>query len=343
MKDGYVVIDSDGHVHEDQEAVRRHMDAKFQSYPTRGGGFVDRSVGGKFGQRSGAASIQVADMDVEGIDVAVLYTTMLLGTWALRDKDFAVALHKAYNTWLAEYCSYNPDRLKGVAVIPMVAPEEAAKELERSVTELGHVGAMIHTYIYNHQLADSCFDDLYACAQQYNVPIAFHAQGSEIERFDRFDTFLAEHTVGHTIEQITAATQVIYGGIPEKFPNLNIAFLEGMVGWVPMLAERMDEEYEHRPFEAPLLTKEPSEYFKSGRIFIGAEPEEWMIPTVARYLGTDDTMVYSSDYPHWDGAFPNSTKKLAVRTDVTDDLKRKIFGDNARRLYPALAKVAVPA
>jgi predicted TIM-barrel fold metal-dependent hydrolase len=225
----------------------------------------------------------------------------------------------------------------------MVAPEETAKELERCVTQLGHVGAMLHTFVYNHQLADSCYDDLYACAQQYNVPIAFHAQGSEIDRFGRFDTFLAEHTLGHTTEQMIATTQIIYGGIPEKFPNLNIAFLEGMVGWIPMLAERMDEEYEHRPFEAPLLTKEPSEYFKSGRIFFGAEPEEWMIPTVIRFLGTDETMVYSSDYPHWDGAFPNSTKSMAVRTDMTDENKRNIFGNNARRLYPSLAKVPVTA
>jgi len=342
MRDGFFIIDSDGHVHEDRDKLRSFMDPQFRNYPF-GGGFTDRSVDGKYGQRSGTAAIQVADMDVEGVDVAVLYTTTLLGTWALRNAPFSVALHRAYNDWLADYCSYAPDRLKGVACLPMVAPEEAARELERSVTQLGLVGAMIHTYIYNHQLNDACYDDLYACAQQYNVPIAFHAQGSEVERFDRFDTFLAEHTVGHTIEQMCAAVQVIYGGIPEKFPNLNIAFLEGMVGWIPMLAERMDEEYEHRPFEAPLLTKEPSEYFKSGRIFFGAEPEEWMIPTVARYLGSDDTMVYSSDYPHWDGAFPNSTRKLIVRDDMSDELKRKILGDNARRLYPALAKVPVPA
>jgi hypothetical protein len=343
MRDGFFIIDSDGHVHEDQDGVRSHMDPRYRSYPTRGGGFVDRSVGGKYGQRSGKASIQVQDMDVEGIDVAVLYTTMLLGAWALRDKGFSVALHRAYNDWLAEYCSYAPDRLKGVAVIPMVAPEEAAKELERSVTQLGLVGAMIHTYVYNHQLAESCYDDLYACAQQYDVPIAFHAQGSEIERFNRFDTFLAEHTLGHTVEQMCATVQVIYGGVPEKFPRLRIAFLEGMVGWIPMLAERMDEEYEHRPFEAPLLTKPPSEYFKSERVFFGAESEEWMIPTVARYLGTDRTMVYSSDYPHWDGAFPNSTRGLTERTDLTDENKRNILGDNARRLYPALARVPTPA
>ncbi len=342
MRDGFLIIDSDGHVHEDEEALRRHMDPRFRNYPMRGVGFVDRSVGGKFGQKTGTPQIQVADMDVEGIDVAVLYTTTLLGTWALRDQAFSVALHRAYNDWLAEYCSYMPDRLKGVCVLPMVDPEESARELERSVTQLGHVGAMVHTFVYNHQLDDPCFDDLYACAQQYNVPITFHAQGSEIERFDRFNTFLQEHTVGHTIEQMTACTQVIYGGIPEKFPELNLAFLEGMVGWIPMLAERMDEEYEHRSFEAPLLTKEPSEYFKSGRIFFGAESEEWMIPTVIKYLGSDQTMVYSSDYPHWDGAFPNSTKGLTERSDLTDQNKRNILGGNAQRLYPALAKVPTP-
>jgi len=123
MRDGYFVIDSDGHVHEDMDELRTHLDPRFRSYPLRGGGFVDRSVGGKFGQRSGKASIHVADLDTEGIDVAVLYTTALLGTWALRDRAYAVALHRAYNDWLAEYCSYAPDRLKGVAVVPMVEPE----------------------------------------------------------------------------------------------------------------------------------------------------------------------------------------------------------------------------
>lgn len=341
MRDGFFVIDSDGHVHEDAEAMRRYMEPRFRTYPM-GGGFVDRSVGGKYGKRHGKPHIQIEDMDVEGIDIAVLYTTALLGTWALRDVDYAVALHRAYNEWLAEFCSYNPDRLKGVAVLPVVAPEECARELERCVTQFGHIGAMVHTFIYNHQINDSCYDELYACAQQYNVPIAFHAQGSEIERFNRFNTFLAEHTLGHTVEQMISTVLAVYGGIPEKFPNLNIAFLEGMVGWIPMLAERMDEEYEHRPFEAPLLTKKPSEYLKSGRIFFGAEPDEWMIPTVIRYLGTDDTLVFASDYPHWDGAFPNSTRELAERTDLTDSNKRKIFGDNARRLYPALAKIPMP-
>jgi predicted TIM-barrel fold metal-dependent hydrolase len=68
-----------------------------------------------------------------------------------------------------------------------------------------------------------------------------------------------------------------------------------------------------------------------------------MIPTVCRFLGSDETLVYSSDYPHWDGAFPNSVRGLTERDDLTQENKRKILGDNARRLYPALAQAPVPA
>ena len=347
MHDGYFVIDGDGHVHEDVDGgqkLRGYMDPRFRTRPLGGGGnYMDRNQGGRYGKRHGNPTIQIEDMDVEGIDVAALYPTTLLGAWGLKDHDYAVALHRAYNDWLAEFCRHNPDRLKGVAALPMVAPEEAARELERSVTELGHIAAMAHTYVYNHQVNDPRYDDLYACAQQYDVPIAFHASGSEISHIDRFDTFLAEHTIGHTFEQMSAAINVVYGGVLDRFPRLRVGFLEGMVGWIPMLAERMDEEYERRPFEAPLLTRKPSQYFRSGRMFFGAESEEGTIPAVIAYLGSDETLLYSSDYPHWDGDFPNTTKSLVERPDLTDENKRNIIGENARRFYAALAQVPVPA
>jgi predicted TIM-barrel fold metal-dependent hydrolase len=66
-----------------------------------------------------------------------------------------------------------------------------------------------------------------------------------------------------------------------------------------------------------------------------------MIPPVVRFLGTDETLVYSSDSPHWDGGFPNTTRELAERADLSDDNKRKILGEYARRLYAALAAVPV--
>jgi uncharacterized protein len=349
MRDGILIIDGDGHVHEDVDGgqkLRSFMEPKFRGRPlsvsSGGGGFVERHQGGKLGKRHGNAKIQIEDMDTEGVDIAVLYPTTLLGGWGMRDKEFDVVLHRAYNDWLADFCSYNPDRLKGAAVLPMLNPEEAARELERSA-KLGHVAAMCHTYVYQHQINDPAYDDLWAAAQQYDVPITFHASGSEISKFDRFDTFLAEHTIGHTFEQIASTINVVYGGILERFPRLQIGFLEGMVGWVPMMGERMDAEYERRPFEAPTLTKKPSEYLKSGQIFFGCESEEGTIPATIAYLGSDETLLYSSDYPHWDGDFPNTTREMMERDDLTETNKRNILGENARRFYRALAQVPVPA
>ena len=63
-----------------------------------------------------------------------------------------------------------------------------------------------------------------------------------------------------------------------------------------------------------------------------------MLPVVIRYLGTDKTLMFSSDYPHWDGQFPNTTKKMVERDDLTDENKRNIFGENARRCYAGLAE-----
>ena len=339
MKSGYFVIDADGHVCDNQETIRPFVDPKFRNRPLVPGSVADRSVGGKYGKRHQDPAIQIDDMDIEGIDIAVLYGTGSLAMTKLKERELAVAVHRAYNDWLATYCSHNPNRLKGVAALPMIEPEKAARELERAVTELGFIGGMAHTWIFNHHVGEPCYDELYSCAQQYNVPIAFHASGAEI---DRFDTFLAEHTIGHSHEQMCATLFVVYSGVLEKFPNLNVGFLEGMVGWIPFLAERMCEEYEHRPHDAPLLTKQPVEYFKSGRMFFGAEPDEWMIPTVIRFLGTDETLLYASDYPHWDSGFPNTTRTLVERSDLTIENKRNILGENARRFYPALADASVP-
>ena len=83
---------------------------------------------------------RLQDMDLEGIDTAVNFgTTVFLSLPFLEDHDLACAIAHAYNTWLDGYCKTSPERLKGVALVPMQEPKEAVKELERCVKELGFV------------------------------------------------------------------------------------------------------------------------------------------------------------------------------------------------------------
>ena len=96
---------------------------------------------------------RLVDMDVEGIDVAVLFGTYIgLSFPNVGDPRLAVGLARAYNDWLAEYCAAAPDRLKGVALLPVQDVPAAVAELERATTRLGHVTGMLPTNLHGKNL-----------------------------------------------------------------------------------------------------------------------------------------------------------------------------------------------
>jgi predicted TIM-barrel fold metal-dependent hydrolase len=273
------------------------------------------------------------DMDVEGIDLSILYPTNALFIGEVRERDYAVAISRAYNDWLHNYCQTDARRLKGVALLPLQDIDAACQEINRAVKELGMVGAMFPTYLrYAHHTAgDTYFDPLYAECERLGVPVAYHATGGERGEA-RFDSFLGLHLFSHVPEQMISLTNVVLGGVLERFPRLVVGFMEAGCGWLPFWMEHMDEEYEKRAHEAPLLKMEPSEYVKNGRVFIGCEPEEKLMPVAAEWIG-DGQLLYASDYPHWDSDWPHTTRVVRERTDLTDQQKQKILGENALRFY----------
>ncbi|TMJ77533.1 MAG: amidohydrolase [Alphaproteobacteria bacterium] len=133
-------------------------------------------------------------------------------------------------------------------------------------------------------------------------------------------------------EQLLACTAVIYSGLLETYQDLRVAFLEAGIGWVPFWMEHMDEEYEFRRFEAPLLKMKPSEYMACGRVYVSCEPEEKTLRYVPDFF-PEENILFASDYPHWDGEFPYAVAHLANRNDLSAEFKQKIFRDNPRRFY----------
>ena len=146
MRNGFFVIDADGHVGNDEAAYRPYLEARFRSRPLLPRDNYDRSVGGKYGKRHQDPATQVADMDLEGIDVQVLYGTGVLAMRKIRERELAVALHRAYNDWLAAFCRHNPARPQrcGRRCPRSARRRRQRRELERAVTQLGFVGGMVH-------------------------------------------------------------------------------------------------------------------------------------------------------------------------------------------------------
>ena len=334
LHDAIKVIDSDGHARDLDEMIKPYLDEPFRSrrLPYIPREVYDRTLGGTLGQSGTKLEERLAAMDRQEIDTAVLYPTSGLGIGRIREPAFAAALCRAYNDFIAEYCNASP-RLKAVANLPIYHPEEAAKELHRAVTKLGLVGGMLAAQAHNKNLGSPEFHPLYEEAQGLDTPIAIHAFGGDEAGSEIFDQFICLHTTGHPFPVLRQLTAMVFAGIPEMFPKLKIGYLEIGCGWLPYWMERMDEEWEKRgKVEAPLCTRKPSEYLTGGRIYYGCEPEERMIGFVVNEVGSE-TLMYASDYPHWDMSWPDSAALLWRREDVSLEAKKNILADNARRFY----------
>lgn len=354
------VIDCDGHVMETQVNWAEYLEAPFQAraprtiidhenwprllvegklYPLPSG--KGRGMGPPFAhfpsRREGMydPKERLVDMDVEGIDVAVLFGTAVgLGLCSYEDKDFAVAMAKAYNNWLRDYCSHRPERLKGVAIVPLQDPDEAAKELRRTVTELGMVTVSVPCNNGPRTIADPVYQPLFATAQELDVPICIHSSpgmhGANPVSVERSDNFFVNHATGFAFEQMMAITLLLAAGTFDSFPKLRFAFLEAGAGWVPYWMERLEEHYEKLPGHVPGLKRSPDEIMRSEQCFYSCEPEEDLRHTLE--IVGEDRIMYASDYAHWDCEFPESVN-LIKQQPISDRARRKILAENASRLY----------
>src|ERR1043166_442426 len=284
------ILDADGHVTETQEQIVKYLDEPYRRRPS--GAFFypwdgwDRRLLGTLGDWAGDAETWLRALDKGGVDQTVLYPTLGLFVSFLRDRQWAVALCRAYNTFLHEHFVKVSPRLQAVALLPVQDPDAAAVELQRAVRELGLVGAMLAAD-GQHVLGDSRFHGIYEEAQRLNVMVGIHASGSHLggAGVDLFPSFIQTHTCSHAFGQMRQLTSMIFEGVPEKFPRLRVAFLEAGCGWAPYWMERMDDEYAKRRSEAPTLKKRPSEYVRSGTIYFSCEADEWLLPQALELVG----------------------------------------------------------
>ena len=128
-------------------------------------------------------------------------------------------------------------------------------------------------------------------------------------------------------------TSIVFRGVMEKFPRLRVAFMEAGCSWAPYWMGRMDEEWEKRgKVEAPNCKKKPSDYVKSGRVYLHAEDYEPLVGATAQLLG-HQVLYYASDWPHWDTEFPENIDHLARREDLSQEARKWLLADTAKRLY----------
>ena len=369
-KNGYRVMDSDMHVVEPSNLFERYLDKSFQSSAPQ----ISRAPGKRVGVflfegnrlpscdvdnphrmegMSGKADLASAPMraqgydgpsqkeamDLEGIDVAVMYPTVCLYVPnGLHEVDgrLSAAICRAYNNWLYDLCQTDPNRMKVAAMLPQHDPKEAVREARRSVEELGAVGVYMRpNFVNGVTFHSSDYQELWGTLEELDVPVGFHEGTGSTYRQDgsEFGTNrLMLHACSHPIGMMKAMISLVCGGVFERYPQLRAAFLEANTGWVPFWLGRMDRDYElYREWDAPFLSKKPSEYFLSN-CYVGTEADEAELRYTIDAVG-DRNVVFSSDYPHHDSEFPEATAEFLSQPAISDTAKQNILWDNCAKLY----------
>jgi uncharacterized protein len=280
-------------------------------------------------------------MDIEGIDVAVMYGTR--GRQILcHDNlapDYAAALARAYNDWAHDYCRSNPQRLKFAAQIAMHDIPAAVAEARRSVSQLGAVAVIGTPNPVNGQhLHDEVCEPLWDVLEELHVPIGFHPTGNTSLKDDAGARYVGHanfhpiaHAIRNPVELMGAIASLTTGGVLERHPTLRAAFLEGTAGWLYWWLWRLDDQWEKfGPGCEHQLSMLPSEYFKR-QCYIALDVDEEPAVDVVRKLGAE-YFVVSSDYPHSDGAFPEAMQQF-FSLPLGDEARRKILWDNCAHLY----------
>jgi predicted TIM-barrel fold metal-dependent hydrolase len=243
---------------------------------------------------------RLADMDASGITVQVL---SVAGPGAdLVPGQPGIDLARAYNDALAEACARHPDRTRGFAHLPMLAPDAAADELERTVDQLGFHGVLVNGATDGRFLDDPAFEPILARAEALDLPIYIHP-GIPVEAvrsayYDglpgNFSFTMALSAWGWHAETAIHTLRLVLSGALDRHPGLKIVI--GHLGEaLPFMLDRIDET---TAAEARARLRRSVRQTILDQVWITTSGFFTMVPFMAALhaFGVDRIM-FSVDYP----------------------------------------------
>jgi predicted TIM-barrel fold metal-dependent hydrolase len=222
--------------------------------------------------------------------------------------------------------------LYGISLISLEDIDAGVKELERTAKN-GMRGAMIWgSPPEDKPYSSREYDKFWQAASELHMPLSLHViTGKSKEskvNFEQISTFYMN--IIHEVQR--SLTQLIFGGVLERFPKLTIVSAENDTGWFPHYMYRMDHAYEKfNAMEKNPLPLKPSEYVR--RQMWATFQDDPIGPATYKIFGENNYM-WASDFPHTDSTWPESRQWIAKDfAGVPEDVTRKIVFDNAVKLY----------
>jgi uncharacterized protein len=285
---------------------------------------------------SDPALVQAQLLDAYGIDRAILIGGNMLGLGALPDADLAATIAAAYNDHMSERWLAADERFRGSIV---VAPQDA----QLGAAEIARVGdrpgvVQVFLPLQNTLMGDRHYYPIYAAAAERGLPIVIHPNSAD-GVFVKAPA-IAGGVATYYIEWHTALSQIFQSnvislachGVFERFGGLKVVVAEGGFAWLADVMWRLDKDWRSVREEVPWVKRLPSEYILDHVRFTTQpfpEPSDQShLETILQMVEAERTLLFSSDYPHWD--FDNPLRAFSA---LSASLRDRILGGTAADLY----------
>ena len=276
-------------------------------------------------------------MDDEGLSAALMFPSLMLISGDINDAEIAVENARAYNRWMTDFVSEDPNRLFGVGVCPLQSVDGAVAVIEE-VANAGLTGVTFRPERYSGlELFSPDMDRVWSAAEHHDLTVAIHGSfGSGMPSFakTRYENQFYVHMVCHPFEQMASVMEMVASGVLDDHPMLRVGFFESGLGWLPYWLDRLDEHKEAMGHLVPRLKRDPTEIF-SEQCFVTMEAGEGEAFEQVAAMGLAHTVVWGSDYPHYDCTFPGALAELNETFEGFDEevssLRNEVVYTNARR------------
>jgi uncharacterized protein len=294
--------------------------------------------------------VRIGVLDECGIDAQIIFpSTIGLGGQDLGLVDDEALCRMAveiYNDGMAEIQADSGDRLLPLPLMPAWSVDACVAEAKR-VAALGARGVNMTSDPQDlgaPDLANHAWDPLWEACTELQLPVHFHI-GASVTGMTFYGKYPWDShpdntklAIGGTLLFIGNArvvTNLILSGMFDRHPDLKMVSVESGVGWVPFILETLDYEMaENAPRELAQLKKMPSEYFRSNLYAtFWFEKNRNKLPDLIEAVG-EDNILFETDFPHPTCMYPSPLASVAEKmTTLPPETRRKIMGENARKLY----------
>jgi len=265
---------------------------------------------------------RIKHMDELQVDVQVLYPTVFLRPFTTKP-EVELALCRSYNRWLVDIWKQGKERLRWVAVLPLLSMEKALAETKWA-KENGACGIFIRGLEGDRILSDPYFYPLYEEASRLDMPICVHSATGSFAVHDFFDRECGFNKFKLAV--VGSFHSIIFEDIPQRFPKLKFGFIEVSAQWIPYALHDIARRFQRR---GKALTKN---VLRENRIYVACQTDD-DLPYVIQYSGPDN-LVIGSDYGHADTASElDALRTLKETGELGADVIDKILDRNPRALY----------